>query len=142
MTYHNTYLAHHGILGQRWGVRRYQNADGTLTEAGKRRKAKLEKKYERVTGEKLENRPRSPELSQYSNNELQEIVNRKRLEKQFYELDSMPIQKSRGQQLAEEWGKEIAKGIIVDSTKELGKAYVKASAKTIIAHAHKAKNKQ
>ena len=54
----------------------------------------------------------------------------------------MPIQKSRGQQLAEEWGKEIAKGIIVDSTKELGKAYVKASAKTIIAHAHKAKNKQ
>ena len=31
------YLAHHGILGQRWGVRRYQNADGTLTEAGKER---------------------------------------------------------------------------------------------------------
>ncbi len=32
-----TYLAHHGILGQKWGVRRYQNEDGTLTEAGKRR---------------------------------------------------------------------------------------------------------
>lgn len=31
------YLAHHGILGQRWGVRRYQNADGSLTEAGKKR---------------------------------------------------------------------------------------------------------
>lgn len=30
-------LEHHGILGQKWGVRRYQNADGTLTEAGKRR---------------------------------------------------------------------------------------------------------
>lgn len=30
-------LAHHGILGQKWGVRRYQNADGTLTEAGKKR---------------------------------------------------------------------------------------------------------
>lgn len=31
------YLAHHGILGQRWGVRRYQNKDGTLTDKGKKR---------------------------------------------------------------------------------------------------------
>lgn len=30
-------LCHHGIKGQKWGVRRYQNEDGTLTEAGKRR---------------------------------------------------------------------------------------------------------
>ena len=30
-------LHHHGILGQKWGIRRYQNADGTLTAAGKRK---------------------------------------------------------------------------------------------------------
>ena len=31
------YLEHHGILGQKWGVRRFQNTDGTLTTAGKER---------------------------------------------------------------------------------------------------------
>lgn len=31
------YLAHHGILGQKWGVRRFQNKDRTWTEAGKER---------------------------------------------------------------------------------------------------------
>lgn len=30
-----TYLEHHGIKGQKWGIRRYQNPDGSLTEAGK-----------------------------------------------------------------------------------------------------------
>lgn len=30
-------LQHHGILGQKWGVRRYQNEDGSLTKAGKKR---------------------------------------------------------------------------------------------------------
>lgn len=35
----NNYIQHHGIKGQKWGVRRYQNADGTLTAAGKKRKA-------------------------------------------------------------------------------------------------------
>lgn len=33
-------LYHHGIKGQKWGERRYQNEDGTLTEAGKRRYAR------------------------------------------------------------------------------------------------------
>ena len=28
-------LVHHGILGQKWGIRRFQNPDGSLTEAGK-----------------------------------------------------------------------------------------------------------
>lgn len=32
-----TELYHHGIFGQRWGVRRFQNKDGTLTAEGKKR---------------------------------------------------------------------------------------------------------
>ena len=37
------YLAHHGILGQKWGVRRYQNLDGTLTDAGRQKIARDKK---------------------------------------------------------------------------------------------------
>ena len=33
----DAYLTHHGIKGMKWGIRRYQNPDGTLTEEGKKR---------------------------------------------------------------------------------------------------------
>lgn len=35
----NNQLQHHGILGMKWGVRRYQNTDGSLTSAGKKRRS-------------------------------------------------------------------------------------------------------
>ena len=40
-------LAHYGILGMRWGIRRYQNPDGTLTDIGKKRLAKHRAKEEK-----------------------------------------------------------------------------------------------
>lgn len=39
------YIEHHGIKGQKWGVRRYQNPDGSLTEAGKKH---ISKKYKKA----------------------------------------------------------------------------------------------
>ena len=52
---YNNELYHFGIKGQKWGVRRYQNHDGTLTAAGKKRYARdaIEKefnKYDSSTG--------------------------------------------------------------------------------------------
>lgn len=46
-------LYHHGIIGMKWGIRRYQNKDGSLTSAGRKRAAKLASEYSKVTGENI-----------------------------------------------------------------------------------------
>lgn len=48
----DTYLSHHGIKGQKLGVRRYQNKDGSLTGAGKRRFKKISNDPEKQRKEK------------------------------------------------------------------------------------------
>lgn len=47
-----TYLAHHGVKGQRWGVRHFQNPDGSLTEKGKRRMKTLQGKSDKLDAKK------------------------------------------------------------------------------------------
>lgn len=49
----NLYLCHHGVIGQKWGVRRYQNTDGSLTDAGKKRYIRNMKKAANPIRERL-----------------------------------------------------------------------------------------
>ena len=50
----NNELYHHGIPGMKWYQRRYQNKDGSLTPAGRKRAAKLKKKYSKLSAEVAE----------------------------------------------------------------------------------------
>ena len=48
------YLVHHGIIGQKWGIRRYQNPDGTLTPKGRKHLEKEEHKWAKKNSEKIQ----------------------------------------------------------------------------------------
>jgi hypothetical protein len=72
--YYEPELYHHGILGQKWGVRRYQNDDGTLTDAGKKRYS--EDAYEAKT-------LKSKKTNQLSNEELETLNKRLKLEQDY-----------------------------------------------------------
>ena len=131
-------LYHHGIKGQRWGIRRFQNKDGTLTKAGQRRAAKLEAEYEKVTGNKVFSSSSSSKFSGKKNiknmtdDELIERTNRLNAEKNYMEaqknhisaqtqLSSLqPKQTNKGKELV----KEVFDDVIKPAAKNVGKQYL------------------
>lgn len=77
-------LYHWGIKGMKWGVRRYQNKDGTLTPAGKKRYA--DDNAQKQTQSSSPAKTRRQSISDLSDDELRTIVNRKQSERQLRDL--------------------------------------------------------
>lgn len=74
----NNSLSHWGIKGMKWGQRRYQNKDGSLTPAGKKRYDDSHEDYRRAHDKKS--------VKQMSDRELRERNNRLQMEKQYADL--------------------------------------------------------
>lgn len=86
-------LIHYGILGMKWGVRRYQNKDGSLTSAGKKRYSNNDNIKE--ASQKNTEEPKKKSVKDMSDEELRREVNRMQLEQNYLRMTGQNIEKGK-----------------------------------------------
>lgn len=137
----DTYLSHYGIKNMKWGIRRFQYKDGSLTPAGKKRYAKLRDELAKLesgkksssseTSEKKSKKSSSTPLSkvrQMNDTDLNRAINRMNNEQRYLNLqkDLSKFDKatlSKGQKVIQ----HINKNIILPTLDEAGKALLRQS---------------
>lgn len=136
-------LTHHGILGQLWGRRRFQNPDGSLTIEGKlryskggfmaKRKSKATTvKKEKVNKEENNKKETKKKVSEMSDAELQKYISRLTAERSALSLERdistlSPKKVSVGEKLV----KLLWNDVIAPTARDLGRQYMNDLAKSI-----------
>lgn len=131
-------LYHHGIKGQKWGVRRYQNEDGSLTTLGKMRYGvvavgKFFGKGAKAVGGAVSKTYKKRHPKKMSDEEIQSAIKRLEMEKRYRDLirDSKPAV-SRGKKIVGDIFESTAKTIANRTVQEgLDKLFEKPEKETM-----------
>lgn len=141
-------LCHHGVKGMHWGVRRYQNKDGSLTPAGRKKAHKLATKYTKVTGKNIKDHEksgadlghetRSRKIRKMSDEDLalrsQRLKNELSYMKDLDEYDKMSkkIDPPAPMPFSKRFSKSLMNDVITPSAKTVGKDAITKMGKKVM----------
>lgn len=121
----NQELLHWGIKGMKWGVRRYQNKDGSLTPEGRKRYNEGSDGSSSKGEKKADTGSRKKSVKEMSDEELMKAINRARLEDTYKSL--RPEEVSAGKKIASKFLNEA----VVPAAVNAGKQFLENSLKKL-----------